>query len=127
MGSGQSRGSGTASLTRNTFARPRSTGAPMTGYPRNAAEQGLTIRRWVGLKLILDKTFEDLEGLKGGRGKRHENAGFRWNLATNHEGGTSLSGGIRCQWDQASTGWIPESDRWIPHPLHQSSRRRMLA
>ena len=32
---------------------------------RNAAEQGMTIRRWVGLKLILDKAFEDLERLKG--------------------------------------------------------------
>lgn len=32
---------------------------------RYAAEQDLTIRRRVGLKLILDKAFEDLEGLKG--------------------------------------------------------------
>ena len=32
---------------------------------RNAAEQGLTIHRWVELKLILEKTFEDLETLKG--------------------------------------------------------------
>lgn len=34
---------------------------------RNAAEQGLTIRRWAGLKLILDKASEDLESLKGER------------------------------------------------------------
>ena len=32
---------------------------------RKAAEQGLTIHRWVELKLILDKTFEDFETLKG--------------------------------------------------------------
>ena len=31
---------------------------------RNATEQGLWIRRWMGLKLILERAFEDLEGLK---------------------------------------------------------------
>ena len=31
---------------------------------KNAAEQGLTIRQWVGLKLTLGKGFEDLERLK---------------------------------------------------------------
>lgn len=30
-----------------------------------ATEQGLTIRQWVGLKLIPDKAFEDLERVKG--------------------------------------------------------------
>ena len=32
---------------------------------RNAAEQGLTIRRWLGFKLLQYKTFEDFERLKG--------------------------------------------------------------
>ena len=37
----------------------------MNWLSRNAAKQGLMIRRGVGLKLILEKAFEDLEGLKG--------------------------------------------------------------
>lgn len=61
---------------------------------RNTVEQGMTIRRWVGLKLILHKAFEDWERLKG-EGKRHENAGFQRNHATYLEGRTRLSGSTR--------------------------------
>ena len=38
-------------------------------------------------------------------------------IMTTHEGRTRLPGWTRARWDKASNGWIPDSDRRLPHPL----------